>query len=100
MPAFRCPVRVVRAMGRVTALVGVPLSAMVLAAQQPQTKPQQPVQQPVQQPPPPAAGGQGSASAASVPAAPGGVAPAAAASVPGALAASAPANNSAPGTVA
>jgi zinc protease len=78
----------------VTALVGGPLSAVVLVAQQSQPKQQQAVQQP-----PPAAGGQGSAGAASVSAAPGVVQPAAP-SAAGAPAASMPASTAATGTVA
>jgi zinc protease len=79
----------------VTALVGVPLSAMVIAAQQPQPKPQQ-------QPPPPA-GGQGNAGAASVagagvvPPTPAALAPGAPASTKASTAAS---GTAAPGAVA
>ena len=80
----------------VTVLVGGPLSAAGLAAQQSQTKPQQPVQQP----PPPAAAGQGSAGASSVSAAPGAVPSAGSASAPGAPAASTLASSPASGAVA
>ena len=79
----------------VTALVGVPLSAMVIAAQQPQPKPQQQ--------PPPAAGGQGNAGAASVagagvvPPTPAALAPGAPASTKASTAAS---GTAAPGAVA